>query len=107
AVYVLDTIKFTPQWEAFVGLRYDHYDVSLSQTGNTVASREMDNEFVNWHLGVTYKPRPNGSIYLSHASSSNPPGEQLDSTGLDYGGFDPRVVTIEPARNTSTELGTK
>lgn len=107
AVYVIDTIKFTPRWEAFVGLRYDHYDVSLEQTGETAAAREMDNEFVNWHLGVTYKPRENGSIYLSYASSSNPPGEQLDSTGLDYGGFDPRVVTIEPARNTSTELGTK
>ncbi|HYG25435.1 MAG TPA: TonB-dependent siderophore receptor [Caulobacteraceae bacterium] len=107
AAYVIDTLKFTPQWEAFVGLRYDHYDVSLNQVGTTNTSREMDNEFVNWHLGVTYKPRQNGSIYLSHASSSNPPGEQLDSTGLDYGGFDPRVVTLEPARNTSTELGTK
>jgi catecholate siderophore receptor len=111
AVYVIDTVKFTPQWEAFVGLRYDHYDVELEQrdglTGALTAEREMDNEFVNWHLGVTYKPLPNGSVYLSYASSSNPPGEQLDSTGLDYGGFDPRVVTLEPARNTSTELGTK
>jgi len=107
AVYVIDTLKFSPQWDVFIGLRYDHYDVSLVQTGATAASREMDNEFINWHLGVTYKPRENGSIYLSYASSSNPPGEQLDSTGLDYGGFDPRVVTLEPARNTSAELGTK
>ncbi|HEX6859087.1 MAG TPA: TonB-dependent siderophore receptor [Caulobacteraceae bacterium] len=107
AVYVIDTLKFSPRWEGFVGLRYDHYDVALEQTGTAPASRDMDNDFVNWHLGVTYKPRENGSIYLSYASSSNPPGEQLDSTGLDYGGFDPRVVTIEPARNTSTELGTK
>lgn len=106
-VYVIDTIKFSPQWEAFVGLRYDHYDVELDQTGATNTSRDMNNEFVNWHLGVTYKPRENGSIYLSYASSSNPPGEQLDSTGLDYGGFDPRVATLEPARNTLTELGTK
>jgi catecholate siderophore receptor len=107
AVYVLDTLKFSPQWEALLGLRYDHYDVDLDQTGATNTSRASTSEFVNWHAGVTYKPAPYGSIYVSYSSSTNPPGEQVDATAFDYGGLDPRTTTLEPAKNTSAELGTK
>ncbi len=108
AAYVIDTVTLTPQWEVFGGVRYDHYDVDLTQTDDEgETARTSGSEFVNWHVGVTWKPRPNGAVYVSYASSTNPPGEQLDSTSFDYGGLDERVVTLDPARNTSAEIGTK
>lgn len=110
AVYVLDTVKFGERWQLFGGLRWDRYEIDLRQLSlatNVTTQRDASSEFLNWHFGVVYKPALNGSIYLSYGSSSNPSGEQLDSTGLDYGGLDPRTVNLDPERNHAYELGTK
>ena len=91
-------------------MRYDGYHASLSQeslaTGAVVA-RSSHSAFWNWHAGVTFKPVPSGSLYASVATSSNPSGEQLDSTSLDYGGLDPRTVDLSPERNRAYEVGAK
>lgn len=110
AVYVLDTVHLNDQWRLLGGLRWDNYDVELRNvtvaTG-ALTARESSSSFLNWHLGAVYLPRPNISLYANVASSSNPSGEQLDSTGLDYGGLDARIVGLEPERNIAWELGAK
>lgn len=113
ALYVLDTMKLNEQWEVLGGLRFDHYDVSYRETGtdrsgapiNTNLS-QTDN-IVNGHVGVTYKPAPNGSIYAAYGTSSNPVGEFVDATGNTYGGLTPQTVNLDPERNRLYELGTK
>lgn len=58
AIYLFDTVKFSEQWEANAGLRYDNYRV----TNNT--DNRTDNLW-NYQLGLVYKPAPNGSVYIS------------------------------------------
>lgn len=113
ALYVLDTVKLNNQWEVLGGLRFDNYDVSYRETGtdrtgapiNTNLS-QTDN-LVNGHVGVTYKPLPNGSIYVAYGTSSNPVGEFVDATGNTYGGLTPQSVNLDPERNRLYEIGTK
>lgn len=113
ALYAIDTLKLNEQWQLLGGLRWDYYDVSYREIGtardgspiNTNLSQ--DDNFLNWHTGITYKPLPNGSIYLAYGSSSNPVGEQLDGTGITYGGLTTQTVNLDPERNRLYELGTK
>lgn len=104
ALYALDTLKFTEQWEAFVGLRLDDYK---ADTHGLPPDRHTNSRFWNWHGGLVYKPAANETLYLSYGSSSNPPCEQLDAFAIDYLGCDARVTTLDPIRNTSWELGGK
>jgi len=109
-VYAIDTIKMGEKWRATVGVRRDSYKIDFSQityaTG-VVARRSNDVDFWNWHLGLVYKPKSNVSLYAAYGSSSNPSGEQLDSTALDYGGLDARTSALDPERNKSYEVGAK
>lgn len=110
ALYLIDTIRLNDQWRIQGGLRWDNYDVELRNVATAtgaLTARESSSSFVNWHLGVAYLPRPDVTLYANIASSSNPSGEQLDSTGLDYGGLDARIVDLDPERNIAWELGVK
>jgi catecholate siderophore receptor len=110
AFYLLDTVKFGPKWELLGGLRYDHYDLEFKQlTTATGALTTRGNEtgFWNGQVALTYKPVRNASLYASFGTSSNPSGEQLDSTALDYGGLDARTASLDPERNKTYELGAK
>ena len=104
ALYALDTLTFSPQWEAFVGIRADSYS---ADTSGLTPERNSDSDFVNWHAGLVYKPIENASIYGSFSSASNPPCEQLDAFALDYGGCDALVAAMDPVENNSLELGAK
>lgn len=113
ALYVLDTIKLSEQWEVLGGLRWDNYDVSYRETGTARDGSPINidlsqkDDFLNWHTGLTYKPAPNGSIYVALGSSSNPVGEFVDATGNTYGGLTTQSVNLDPERNKLYELGTK
>jgi catecholate siderophore receptor len=100
----VDTIELSPRWRVFAGVRADTY--SADTTGLT-PERTSESDFVNWHAGLVYKPMETGSLYVSYGSSANPPCEQLDAFAIDYGGCDPRIVTLDPVRNTSWEAGAK
>jgi len=104
ALFLLDSLKFTPQWRAFIGLRYDQYEV---ETQNLAPNRASESDFLNWHGGLVFKPSEISTLYLSYSSSSNPACEQLDAFALDYGGCDVRVVAFDPVENQSWELGRK
>ncbi|HKU99629.1 MAG TPA: TonB-dependent receptor, partial [Vineibacter sp.] len=107
AGYVFDNMKISEQWEAMAGLRLDDYRTRTRATAAASNGLKNHSTFLNWHLGVVYKPLPNGSIYAAFSSSSNPTGEQLDGGGADYGGITAGNATLKPERNYSYELGTK
>lgn len=111
ALYMMDTVKFNDKFQVSGGVRYDMYDISKDTIANEYDDAtygELDTDFLNGHLGFTYKPRPNGSIYASVSTSSNVPGELLDASAAAYGGLtaDSSEFT-KPERNKSYEIGTK
>jgi catecholate siderophore receptor len=106
AAYVFDTVKLSEQWEITGGLRLDNFEtVSAS---NIAASNGLRTQstLLNWAASVVYKPMPNGSIYITTSSSSNPSGEQSDG-GADFGGLAATSNNLPPERNYSYEIGTK
>ena len=111
AIYALDTLTFSPKWEAFIGIRADTYQADVTgltnRDGTPADDRSADSDFFNWHAGLVYKPAENASVYASYSSASNPPCEQLDAFALDYGGCDALITTMDPVENTSLELGAK
>lgn len=101
SLYAFDTVKFSEQWEANAGLRYDNYRV----TDNT--NNRSDNLW-NYQLGLVYKPMPNGSIYVSYGTSSNPVGENLGQAGgADGPAGGAAIRDLRPEKSRSVELGTK
>jgi len=108
AAYLFDTLEFSPQWLANLGMRFDDYDV---RGGNAATSPRNHSTMFNYQVGLVFKPADNGSIYTSFATSSNPSGEtQGQSGGADGapgGGLGGTRPNLDPEKNRSVELGTK
>jgi len=104
SVYLLDSIEFNPQWLLDLGLRWDKFDTEL-KTNATGAKIESNTDFFSYQAGLTFKPRPNGSIYTSFATSANP-------VGVDAGDGSETALTavnkdIDPEESRTFEIGTK
>ncbi len=106
SLYAIDTITFSPQWMANVGLRYDFFDTATKPLGSgTSAALHARSEFVNGTIGVMYKPVENGTVYASYGTSANPSG-----LGTNLGGDDSLSSNnedLKPEKSKSYELGTK
>ncbi|MDR5651873.1 TonB-dependent receptor [Ruixingdingia sedimenti] len=113
ALYVFDTMTFNPQWELNLGLRFDRYEVNTYGTVGGVPDTPFGrtDNMVNYSLGLVYKPAPNGSIYLSFGTSSNPSGECATMAGGADGAaactLTANNANLEPEKNRSIEIGTK
>lgn len=106
SLYVFDTLGLHEQWDLNLGLRYDDYDVKNRVAGGAESSSEL----WNYQVGIVFKPRPNGSIYLSYGTSSNPSGENTQSGGADgagAGNLNGNKANLDPEKSRSLELGTK
>jgi len=107
AVYGFDTIEFTPQWLLNIGARWDDFQSRLTTpaAGTTAAVRaEVNSTFDTYQAGLVYKPKANGSIYVSWATSATPPGND-GGDGLDA--LTVAVQNLQPQKSRSIELGTK
>jgi catecholate siderophore receptor len=108
SVFAIDTIDLTPSLKATLGLRYDTFDIISSGSDRSgTFSRGANVDFVNYQASLLWKPVEAASLYASFATSSNPSGEQLDSTSSSYGGLGSGEELLEPERNTSYEIGAK
>jgi outer membrane receptor for monomeric catechols len=74
AVYGFDSIEIGDKWLLNLGLRWDDYSVDGVTAGVPVA--EASWEFVNYQVGLVYKPTRNTSVYASVSTSSTPPTTQ-------------------------------
>lgn len=107
AVYGFDTIEFTPQWLLNIGARWDDFQSKLftPAAGTAAAVRaEVNSTFDTYQAGLVYKPKANGSIYVSWATSATPPGND-GGDGLDA--LTVQVQNLQPQKSRSMELGTK
>jgi catecholate siderophore receptor len=115
SVFLLDTLKFSPNLQAMVGLRYDDYAIHLARAagiasnGTAVTALALQNNvnFFNYQASLVYKPVEAASLYASYSTSSNPSGEQLDGNGVTYNGLAATTQNLQPERNVSYELGGK
>lgn len=120
SLYVLDNIELNPQWLVDVGLRWDKFDTDSTMTygkyNSTVTANPPTNtagdkvtlkntaDFVNYQAGITYKPKPNGSLYLSYATSASPVGQDF---GDGSEGISAANQHLTPEQVKTLELGVK
>lgn len=101
SLYFFDTMEINEQFSINAGLRREHFEVD-----NYTTSRS--DGFWNYQAGIVYKPAPNGSIYLSYGTSSNPAGENLgQGGGADGVAGGAQIRDLKPEKSRSWELGTK
>jgi catecholate siderophore receptor len=90
AVYAFDTISLGQHWLLNVGGRYDDYrsraQTWAAATGAPTDDARYSDGFFTWSAGITYKPAPEASLYLSYASSITPPGSTIGE-GLEGNGI--------------------
>ena len=120
SLYVLDNIELTPKWLLDLGVRWDKFDTDVKyhkDSGSIKAGTEYSSgdDFFNYQAGLTFKPRENGSIYLSFATSSNPVGvdagdgsEGISVPGRGTDDEKARAINnLKPEEVKTYELGTK
>lgn len=89
SLYLQDQITFSPQWQAIVGLRYDHFKVDFLNRRNNKALVQTDTP-LSPRAGLIYKPFEALSLYGSYSRAFVPrAGEQLSSLTPSNQAFDP------------------
>jgi catecholate siderophore receptor len=122
ALYLADTVTVNPSFKFNGGLRFERYHTETT-SGTIVTSsnsstypayavgsvapvnlKDSDN-LTSWNLGAVYKPTADGTVYVSWANSSTPPGSanfSLSATSTNQAN-----PNMDPQETRSVELGTK
>ena len=113
AIYVFDTLTFTPQWMVNVGARWENnegesvvqdFDMNAGPNlGGTTAFQTFKNEdnLFSYRASVLFKPVEAGTIYLSYSDSKTP------SKGSVNGACTVQTCNVDPETAVNIELGTK
>ncbi|MEO8018716.1 MAG: catecholate siderophore receptor Fiu [Pseudomonadota bacterium] len=118
-VYVFDTVSFAERWQATAGVRVDSFDTDFdSAVLSTLALQPalpvgtlvpgtltVKDTLFSYKVGLVFKPAENGSIYLSHAISEQPPGGS--NFTLSTAANNANNPNLEPQKGTNLELGAK
>lgn len=126
ALYAFDTLQFNDQWQANMGLRWDHYKTKYNamavctatsttqpcgtNPAGTVVPTTSDGlqasgNLVSWKAGLLYKPAPNGSVYVNYALSQQPPGGS--NFALSAAANNAGNPNMAPQKAKTAEVGTK
>jgi catecholate siderophore receptor len=101
AVYVQDQVRFSEQWQAIVGLRYDHFDMDFTDRRGTGTEIDTTDDLVSPRGGLIYKPAANLSLYASYGMTYVPrSGAQLSS-------LTPATAAFNPEEFENIEVGAK
>jgi len=113
-VYLQDSIELGPKWILNLGVRYDDYSVSGRNASGTTAAPVYtptggEWDFVNYQIGLVYKPTASSSVYASFATSATPPtistGDQNTGGGTGTGNLS--TTLLDPEETESVEIGAK
>jgi catecholate siderophore receptor len=91
-------LKFTEQWEFSGGVRGDWLDSKVT-TGVAQDHFERDDFLPSYFAGLVFKPRSNGSVYISYGNSYN--------TSAEFATLNSETAVLDPEKNNSYEVGTK
>jgi catecholate siderophore receptor len=111
-LYAFDSVRLGERWVLNLGLRHDSYDVdgTVLPRGATVPLAEKGSwAFVNYQLGLVFKPTEDASVYASWSTSSTPPtvsgGDQNAAGGSGSGALSGEL--LDPEETGSFEIGAK
>ena len=119
AAFLFDTVKLDEKWFFTAGLRAENYETDYDAVSVSTATSHpalpvgtlvpssitADGSLVSWKIGALYKPRENGSVYVSYGNSLTPPGGAnfaLSSTGSNINN-----PAFDPQETENLEIGTK
>jgi catecholate siderophore receptor len=122
ALYAFDTVDLNEQWQLNAGFRAEHYNTNthggvLVSTNNLsnfpgaavgdVIAYDVDKsgDLFSWKVGALFKPAPNGSIYVSYATSETPPGSA--ALALSPIADNQNNAGLKPQETDNFEIGTK
>jgi catecholate siderophore receptor len=89
ALYLQDQVALSRRLQAVVGLRYDRFDVDVTNN-RTLSELSSRDDLLSPRLGLVYKPASSSSVYASYTVSYLPrAGEQLGSLSLTNQALDP------------------
>lgn len=107
AIYAIDTLALSDQWDLTLGLRHDWIDGDYDNVTLATGARDRLGTYdkkLSGRAGLVFKPAENGRIYVAYGTSFNPSAEYLASTG---GGVSAATENLDPEKNKTYELGTK
>ncbi|MBA4226499.1 MAG: TonB-dependent siderophore receptor [Hyphomonas sp.] len=119
AAFLFDTVKLDEKWFFTAGLRAENYDTDYDAVSVSTAtshptlpvgtlvptSISADGSLVSWKLGALYKPRENGSVYISYGNSLTPPGGANFSLSSSESSIN--NPAFDPQETENLEIGTK
>lgn len=110
AVYAFDTLKVGEQWQFTGGVRWEKYRTefnSMTLTDGVLVPLALDasGNLLSWKLGALFKPAPNGSVYVSVASSELPPGGANHTLSANANNVN--QPNLDPQEGSNIEVGTK
>lgn len=116
AVYVFDSLTFSPQWEASFGLRYDQVETTVRGIDKTgafpgfVTNLSAEDREWSGNAALIYKPVPNASLYLAYGTAFETTGRaeivQL-AGGNNNAPTTAAAFNVDPELSQSWELGAK
>jgi len=114
AVYALDTLKLTEQWQVILGARWDRLDTEyrssgFSPDGAVIATTRIDrtDEAPSYRGAIVYKPVTAGTIYLGYGNSFNPSAEGIESMVSSGRALGQANQRLDPEESHTYELGVK
>jgi catecholate siderophore receptor len=100
AVYIQDQIRISPMFEIVAGLRFDRFELDVTNLNNGDEFGRTDNLW-SPRLGLIFKPMENLSVYASYSRSYLPQsGDQFSSLAVN-------TETLKPERFDNYEIGAK
>ena len=100
AAYVQDQIRISPMFEIVAGLRFDRFDLDITNLNNGAELSRTDNLW-SPRLGLIFKPLDKLSLYASYSRS------YLPQSGDQFGGLTITTEALKPERFDNYELGAK
>ena len=100
AVYVQDQIRPTDWLEIVAGLRFDRFELDVTNLNNGQVFSRTD-ELLSPRVGIILKPTPRLSFYASYSRS------YLPSSGDQFASLDLTAEALKPEKFDNYEIGAK
>jgi len=97
-LYAVDTVQIVPKLSLSVGLRYDSYDTSFSDSLTDTGFHHIDSAW-SPKAALVFKPTPDQTYYFSFGTSFDPP--------VSYLTLAPATTAPKPEKSTTYEAGAK
>ena len=105
SMYVQDQIRFSPQWQAILGVRYDNVEIDFNNlnppTAASPARIVVEDDLISPRAGLIYQPTSSLSLYASYAVAT------LPRAGAQMNGLTPTNEAFDPEEWENREVGVK